>query len=633
MFGFPLLPALRQATDPLPIIPRPVSVVRQPGSFAFAPETRVTAQRGLSREAGMLRQILTQVTSRPKTPVGEIALRLDPKLTSLGAEGYRMQVRPHRIEITALKPAGVFYGIQTLRQLGNLFPTSPTDRRSFEAPCVDIEDGPRFAWRGLHLDVARHFMPKEAIFKFLDLMALHKLNTFHWHLTDDQGWRLEIKRYPKLTSVGSWRKDTQTNWDPPTFDGKPHSGFYTQKDAREVVAYAAARHINVVPEIEMPGHAQAAIASYPELGNTKRKLEVLWNWGVNDDVFSVDDTTISFLKNVLDEVMAIFPSPFIHIGGDEVPKTQWKASPAAQARMQALGLKDEDELQSWFVHQMDEYLTRKGRRLIGWDEILEGGLAPGAAVMSWRGIDGGIAAAKAGHDVVMASNGNLYFDYYQSRDHEKEPHAIGGYLPLAQVYGFEPIPAALTPEEAKHVLGVQGQIWTEYIATPKAVEYMAYPRACALAEIAWSPAEGKDFADFSQRLKIHVERLKALDVAFRPLDEVQIPDAGWKSGEIGEEWETRSWPITKALALGDYDVLFAYTGGECRLDIAKVEIWAGDDLLASDEHEGRTGSVDVANHYRFELKRLPPGPLTLRARVRVDGGRDSIGDIFLTPVN
>lgn len=629
-----------QAPSDLGLVPRPRSVAIQSGFFAVGPGTKIGYAKGLEKEAGFLRQSIRfgdghRFEIAPKTVQNGINLRLDPGLSSLGPEGYRLMVKPNGIVIAGAKPAGVFYGVQTLRQL---FPAASFGKGLpaggvTALPSVEIEDKPRFAWRGMHLDVARHFMPKEEVMRYLDLMALHKLNTFHWHLTDDQGWRLEIKRYPKLTSVGAWRKDTQTSWDPPTFEGKPHGGFYTQKDAREIVAYAAARHITVVPEIEMPGHAQAAIAAYPELGNTKKQLEVLNGWGVNADVFSVDDTTIRFLQNVLDEVMTIFPSRFIHIGGDEVPKTQWKVSPTAQAKMQALGLKDEDGLQSWFVHEMDTYLTGKGRRLIGWDEILEGGLAPGAAVMSWRGIEGGIAAAKAGHDMVMASSTHLYLDYYQSRDIAREPHAIGGFIPLSRVYAFEPVPAELTPEEAKHVLGVQAQIWTEYIPTFKAVEYMAYPRACALAEIAWSPAETRDYADFLVRLEPHLERLRAMGVNFRPLEEARTPDAEWNSGEIGEEWETRSWMIAKPLKPGPYEVMFAYSGGGYRLDIARVELWAGDERVAFDEHDGTTGSVDRANRYRLDLSKLPPGKtITLRAKVRVDGGRDSKGDIYLDPV-
>lgn len=521
--------SLLLALTPIPLpgnlglVPKPLSLKVEGGTFTLPANAHISASKGLENEANFLRESLAPATGFKLAEGGKgtISLRLDPKLKELGPEGYRLQVRPDGVEIRSAGSAGVFYGVETLRQL--LPPDSlrkaPVSGQSWTVPCVEIEDKPRFAWRGMHLDVCRHFMPKEFVMKYIDLLAFHKMNTFHWHLTDDQGWRLEIKRYPKLTSVGGWRKDSLIRFDPDVYTGRPHGGFYTQEDAREVVAYAAARHITVVPEIEMPGHAQAAIAAYPELGNyPDRQLDVWTRWGVTENIFNPDDNTLTFMKNVLDEVMAIFPSKFIHVGGDEAPKTQWKASPVAQAKMKTVGAKTEDELQSWFIHQMDAYISGKGRRLIGWDEILEGGLAPGATVMSWRGIDGGIAAAKAGHDVVMAPGSHTYFDHYQSRDTKNEPQSIGGYLPLSTVYSFEPVPDALTPEEAKHILGAQAQIWTEYIRTPKEVEYMAYPRACALAEILWDPKGPRDYAEFIDRLKVHTARLRVLDVAYRRLD-------------------------------------------------------------------------------------------------------------------
>ncbi len=316
-------------------------------------------------------------------------------------------------------------------------------------------------------------MPKEVVLKLIDLIALHKMNVLHLHLTEDQGWRIEIKRYPRLTSVGAWRKESMVgHYEENLFDGIPYGGFYTQDDIREIVRYAADRFVNVVPEIEMPGHSEAAIAAYPELGNTSQPVEVRTRWGVSEDVYNVDDSTIQFLKNVLDEVLELFPSKLIHIGGDEAPKTQWHASAAAQEKMKQLGLKDEHELQGWFIRQIDAYLTAHGRRLVGWDEILEGGLAPGATVMSWRGEQGGLAAARAGHDVVMTPGESTYFDHYQSRDHKAEGIAIGGFLPLEKVYAYEPVPKELSPEEAQHVLGSQGQLWTEYIPDPKRLEYM-----------------------------------------------------------------------------------------------------------------------------------------------------------------
>lgn len=523
---FAVLGAL--ALQPLtvsPIIPAPASYVAKAGEFLITSRTRIVVDDSTRDVGDTLRCQLRPATSyefdfsRRAAP-GDIKLTLDSKLAKLGPEGYRMEVRPDGVDIRAAKPAGLFYGVQSFRQMlpPAIFRKAQVFGVRWAAPCAKIEDQPRFTWRGMHLDVCRHFMPKEFVLKFIDLLALHKFNTFHWHLTDDQGWRIEIKHYPRLTEVGAWRKDSMITYSPPTYTGKPHGGFYTQDDVREVVAYAAKRFVTVVPEIEMPGHSTAAIASYPDLGNTDKTIEVGTRWGVILDVFNTKDSTIEFLHNVLAEVIELFPSTFIHIGGDEVPKDQWKASPDAQARIKSLGLKDEHELQSWFVRQMDTWLTAHGRRLIGWDEILEGGIAPGAAIMSWRGTDGGIAAAKAGHDVVMTPGSATYFDHYQSQDQKKEPLAIGGFLPLERVYAYEPIPTQLSAEEGKHVLGSQGQLWTEYIPDPHQAEYMAFPRECALSEVLWSPKEARNYPSFLQRLVTHLRRLNALDVNYRPLE-------------------------------------------------------------------------------------------------------------------
>ena len=509
------------------LVPKPVSVAMAadaPG-FAFDRATRVRTD---ARAAGTGRMLagwlhLPRPARFDAGATKSILVRVEPGLKArdgkaIPAEGYRLSVGADRIEIRGADVAGAFYGAQTLRQL---LPTEMYARTgkplTATVPAMEIEDWPRFGWRGLHLDVGRHFMPKARILEFLDAMALHKLNTFHWHLTEDQGWRIEIKRYPKLTKIGAYRADDMLKYDPPTYSGKPHGGFYTQAEVREVVRYAAARHITVVPEIEMPGHASAAIAAYPELGNTGKTIPVETKYGVFEDIFNPEDSTIRFLQNVLTEVLALFPSRFIHVGGDEAPKKQWRESARAQAKIKAIGLKDEHELQSWFVRQMDVWLAARGRRLIGWDEILEGGLAPGATVMSWRGTEGGIAAAKAGHDVVMASNSHLYFDYYQSKDREKEPHAIGGFVPLELVYAFEPT-AGLDADAARHVLGAQAQHWTEYIRDMDHLEYMAFPRAAALSEVVWSPAGPRDFAEFRARLAGHLPRLGAMGVRFRPLD-------------------------------------------------------------------------------------------------------------------
>ena len=530
----PILAALAivLASDSIPaIVPRPAHVAVKSGAFALTAGTVIVTDRALRGLGELLGDYLFPATGlrlavRSAAPAGTpvISIRLDSSLARLGDEGYRLDASPSQVAIRAYRAAGAFYGLQTLRQLfpPAIFRQAQTAGVIWSIPAIAIEDSPRFAWRGVHLDVARHFMPKEFVKKYIDLAALHKFNRFHWHLTDDQGWRLEIKQYPRLTQVGAWRRETligrkdqdSTKW---RFDGQPHGGFYTQDDVREIVAYAGARFVTIVPEIEMPGHSQAALAAYPELGNTGDTIPVWTSWGVDRNILNPGDATVRFYQNVLTEVMGLFPGRWIHIGGDEAPKTQWQASSLAQARIRELGLKNEDELQSWFTHRMDEFLTAHGRRLVGWDEILEGGLAPNAVVMSWRGVDGGIAAAQAGHDVVMAPGSHTYFDHYQSADTVAEPLAIGGYLPLDTVYSFEPVPPALTANEAKYVLGAQGQLWTEYIPDPKRAEYMVFPRACALAEVLWTPRAGRDFADFTRRLATHLERLAILDVNFRPI--------------------------------------------------------------------------------------------------------------------
>jgi hexosaminidase len=509
------------------LIPEPVRLELKQGTFVLDTNCIVVATEGASEVAeGFVRSLVPSlgieyvVFSAPlERKYKTVWLRLDPALKSLGAEGYRLWVTPEKVEMAASEPAGLFYATQTLRQLmpTEVFSQTPVSGIQWTIPCVEIEDYPRFAWRGAMLDVCRHFMPKEFIFKYIDLLALHKCNTLHWHLTEDQGWRIEIKRYPRLTEVGAWRKGTVVEHADEEstyfkYDNIPHGGFYTQEDARAVVEYAKSRFIRVVPEIEMPGHSQAAIAAYPELGNTGKQLEVCKHWGIIEAVFNVEESTLRFLQDVLDEVIEIFPSPFIHIGGDEVPKKEWKHSPAAQKRIGELGLKNEEELQSYFIRRMDAFLAGRGRRLIGWDEILEGGLAPGAAVMSWRGEEGGITAANAGHDVVMAPYQYLYLNTQQiSEDtHRKD----GNFLALEKVYQYDPVPAAIDPARVQHILGAQAELWAESIEDPKRMEYMSFPRLCALAEVDWTPPEKKNYQDFQARLQTHLRRLDGLHVNY-----------------------------------------------------------------------------------------------------------------------
>ncbi|MGH7541733.1 MAG: family 20 glycosylhydrolase, partial [Gemmatimonadota bacterium] len=449
---------------------------------------------------------------------------------SLGPEGYRLRIDPDSVVLSAGTAAGLFYGLQTLRQLlppGIDAPQpSGVPLRHPTLPAVEILDAPRFPYRGLHLDVGRHLFPVEFLKRLIDRMALYKLNRFHWHLTEDQGWRIEIERYPRLTGVGAWRKETifERNFEPYVGDATPYGGYYTQEEARRIVAYAAERHMTVIPEIEMPGHSMAAIAAYPELACTEGPFEVGTRWGVYEEILCPTERTFAFLEGVLTEVMALFPSRWIHVGGDEAPKVRWEESEEAQAVMRREGLDTEEALQGWFIRRIERFLSAHDRRLIGWDEILEGGLAPDAIVMSWRGVEGGIQAARQGHDVIMTPTSHAYFDYYQSEDPGQEPLANGGVLPLERVYAFEPVPDALTPGEARHVLGPQANVWTEYMKTAERVEYMVFPRLLAMAEVAWSPRGARDLDDFLRRLPAQLRRLDALGVAYRIPDVTGVQD-------------------------------------------------------------------------------------------------------------
>ncbi len=482
--GVSLAAVSRPIAEPA-IVPRPASMTVRPGEFRLSASTRILADAPVLAVARDLADMLAPATGLHLTvragagpESGAIVLHLDRALAaSLGPEGYRLFVTSHVVTIHAAAPAGVFYGIETLRQLlpPEIFRDERVDGVPWTIPAVSIVDSPRFSWRGAHLDTSRHFMPKAFIETFLDLLALHKLNRFHWHLTDDQGWRLEIKKYPKLTEVGAWRSATIVGHEPrdlssAMFDGTRYGGFYTQDDVRAIVRYAADRFITVVPEIEMPGHSQEVVAAYPELSSTDEAAETRTHWGVSQFLLNPNDASVHFMEDVLTEVMGLFPSPWIHVGGDEADKAQWKANPAIQARIKTLGLANEDDLQSWFIRQMDVFLTSHHRRLIGWDEILAGGLAANATVMSWHGTAGAVAAVKAGHDAVLTPTATTYFDYYQSRDTAHEPLAIGGFLPLERAYDWEPMPPTLTAAEQQHILGVQGQLWTEYMPTPARVE-------------------------------------------------------------------------------------------------------------------------------------------------------------------
>lgn len=503
------------------IIPQPRSVEQGEGYFRWNPKTTFTTDAAWPELARQAAEQLRKQTGLPLPAAADGAIALIKDEAVDHAEGYQVEVTPERIAIRASTPAGAFYGLQTLVQL---LPPQSAAGPTWFVPCVKIDDAPRFPYRGMHLDVARHFFPVAVVKQYIDMLAAHKQNRFHWHLTDDQGWRIEIKKYPRLAEVAAYRRETLIGHysdEPQRFDGKRYGGYYTHDEVREVVRYAAERYITVIPEIEMPGHAQAAISAYPELACTPGPFEPATKWGVFEDVFCPKEETFAFLEDVLREVMALFPSEYIHIGGDECPKTRWEQSDFCQQLMQREGLRDEHELQSYFIRRIERFLNANGRKLIGWDEILEGGLAPNATVMSWRGTEGGIAAAQSGHDVIMTPTSFCYFDYYQD-DHPDEPLAIGGLLPLEKVYSYEPIPEALTAEQARHILGAQGNVWTEYIPTPEKLQYMVWPRACAMAEIGWTQPERRNYADFATRLSYHLPRLRAWGIqAANHLDNVK----------------------------------------------------------------------------------------------------------------
>jgi hexosaminidase len=513
------------------IIPKPVAVEIPKGKFQFSNSTRILVEQ----ENAEVNQVAQYLTNRMASVTGyqlnisaylsgedlknTLFLTTKGAESRLGDEGYTFKSDSNSIVLRG-QPAGLFYSVQTLFQL---LPPQIYNQDSVQTgitwtiPSVYIEDKPRFLWRGMHLDVGRHMFPVKFIKRYIDYLAMHKMNTFHWHLTEDQGWRIEIKKYPRLTEIGAYRDETVVGHvgKPHVLDGVRYGGYYTQDDVREIVQYAKERFITVVPEIEMPGHSLGALASYPHLSCTGGPFEVRKVWGITDDIYCAgNDSVFSFLEDVLTEVMALFPSEYIHIGGDEAPKERWQECPKCQKRIAVEGLKDEHELQSYFISRIERFLNSHGRQIIGWDEILEGGLAPNAAVMSWRGTEGGIAAAQQNHNVVMSPTDYCYFDYYQG-DSSLEPLAIGGFLPLEKVYSFEPVPVELSNEQKKYILGAQGNVWTEYIKHPEEVEYMALPRMCALAEVVWSVKEDRNLDDFLRRMSVHYLRLDEYEINYR----------------------------------------------------------------------------------------------------------------------
>jgi len=499
----------QQALSSLPLIPKPKQISEQTGQFELNSSTMILADETLF-EAQFLKASIKELTNldlkftqNPVKNASIILLSLAvPDTTVFDREAYQLLITNGRISITAADAHGLFYGIQTLLQM---LPIQKSE--AYKLTSLNIIDAPKYSWRGMHLDVCRHFFPISFIKRYIDYLSMYKMNTFHWHLTDDQGWRIEIKKYPELTKKGAWRKGSMVgHYNQQTYDTIEYGGFYTQDEIKEVVAYAAQRHVTVVPEIEMPGHALAALTAYPQYSCTGGPFELAKGWGVFDDVFCPKEETFTFLQDILSEVIELFPSQYIHIGGDECPKVRWQKCSHCQSVIKREGLKGEHELQSYFITRIEKFVNSKGRKIIGWDEILEGGLAPNAAVMSWRGTEGGIEAAKQKHFVVMTPGSHCYFDHYQGEP-KYEPISIGGNTSVEKVYGYQPTPAALSKEEAKYILGAQGNLWTEYISSQEHVEYMALPRMAALAEVVWGTSDAKMYLDFRGRLLKHFELL------------------------------------------------------------------------------------------------------------------------------
>ena len=495
------------------IIPKPLFQEINKGVFVLDENIRFISDTELNEVSDYLKLYIEenyQVSFTPQKESKKIVFTSNDTISN--EEGYELKIEENSILIASKNSKGAFYAVQSLLQLMPI----KSNGLAIAIPCLELQDEPQFKYRGMHLDVGRHFFSVDFIKKYIDLIARLKMNTFHWHLTEDQGWRIEIKKYPKLQEIAAFRNETLVghyNDQPHQFDEKKYGGFYSQEQIKEVVAYANIRQVTIIPEIEMPGHSQAAIAAYPALGCTGEQVEVATKWGVFDEVYCPKESTFKFLEDVIDEVVALFPGKYIHIGGDEAPKTNWKKCAHCQKLIKKEGLKDEHGLQSYFIARMEKYINTKGKQIIGWDEILEGGLAPNATVMSWRGTSGAIQAAKEGHDVILTPGSHCYFDHYQS-DNENEPLAIGGFLPLEKVFHFNPIPEELSDQEASYVLGAQGNVWTEYMQTEKQVEYMVFPRVVALSEVVWSSPENKNYTDFINRLEQYQKRLDLLDVNY-----------------------------------------------------------------------------------------------------------------------
>lgn len=507
-----LLCSCGQKENEYDIIPMPKNLTETKGAFDISDKTTIVVPFSdtiLKKVADNFAEQIKKTSGKKVSVVDAATVQSSEKTITfhidktLKEEAYKLNITPESIQISASSPEGAFYAVQTIYQLlpMEVYGNKEAKYADWSVPAAMIEDEPRFAYRGAMLDAGRHFMPVEFVKQFIDVLAMHKINRFHWHLTDDQGWRIEIKKYPRLTEIGSVRRETVIGKNTGKYDGIEHKGYYSQEDAKEVVAYASERFITVIPEIELPGHAMAALAAYPELScGLDPKYEVANTWGVKDKVYCPKESTFSFLENIFTELLDIFPSEYYHIGGDECPKDAWKKCKNCQALIRKLKLKDEFELQSYFVGRIEKFLNAHGKQIIGWDEILEGGLAPNATVMSWRGESGGIQAAKQKHNVIMTPNNYMYLNYYQADEENEKELCIGGFVPLEKIYGYNPIPKELAAEDHHYIYGVQANIWTEYIKTPEQFSYQAFPRAFALAEVAWTPLDKKNYDSFRQRL-------------------------------------------------------------------------------------------------------------------------------------
>ena len=635
-----LAPICAAVTVPAPI-PAPVSMqVVADNGLTLSADMQIVADAAFMKEATFAAKSLNRVTGFSlKAVAGTAAAKgiCFVKAAGLPKEGYRLSVKNGLATITATDAAGAFYGFQTLLQLLPPEAYGKIVRKDipWTAPAVEIQDAPRLQWRGVMLDDARHFLGAQNFRTLVDTMAAHKLNVLHWHLTEDQAWRIEIKKYPQLVLNGARRDQSPVMWNRNKGDGKPYGWYYyTQDQIRELVAYAAERHITVVPEIEMPGHALALLASFPELSCTGGPFRPRWQWGVEPDILCAgNDAVFPFLEDILDEVMALFPSAYIHCGGDEAPKTRWNACPKCQKRIKDLGLKDSHQLQSWFVNHFANYLESKGRHLIGWDEILEGGLPKGASVMSWRGSSGGIKAAKMGHKVVMSPHTHVYLDYGQGIKGDPYEY-IGGNLPLQRVYSLNPV-GGIPESMHGNVIGVQANAWSEYIWGSKDFEWKVWPRSSALAEIGWTPQAKRDWKDFRRRMNVGAKRLEAMGIRYATLPEEPVtPFAVWKPGDIPTAWTARTWNVTSFVKkAGKYDVRFQYTGGDSRVDIDRVAVLVNGKEVTADVHAGTTGSRDDRNVYTVTLKTLPANAkVEIAAKLRTDGNTDSNGAMTIVPV-